>query len=123
MRRFRGNEERKENEMKKPNEFYVVAWTDFDPNAESVSCGFLSGLYSTLAKARKAVKNLVLDAAKDDMECYDKSNWMEVFGTEDAKEVAKMMTTIDQQEYIMAVREDGVESYYKIRKFDGNIVK
>lgn len=109
--------------MKKPNEFYVVAWTDYDPNTDSVSCGFLSELYSTLAKARKAVKNLVLDVAKDDMEGYDKSEWMEVFGTEDARELAKKMTTTDQREYIAAVREDGVESHYTIRKFDGSIVK
>ena len=109
---------------KKSNtEFYVVSWTDYDTDSNNISTGFLSELYPTLAKARAAVKNLVLTAAQEDMEAYNKDELKEVFGTEDPEIYAKTMITTDQKKYIVAERDTGVVMHYTIENFDSKFVK
>lgn len=103
-------------------EFYVVAWSDYDPNTESVTIGTLSEIYSTKQKARNAVMRLIVERAKDDMSVYDKSEWKSVFGTEDPKEVAAKSIRMNTGTYF-EVESETCRSQYTIDRFDFKFIK
>ena len=110
---------------KKPassTEFYVVAWSDYDPNEEAVATGTLSDIFSTKKKAQNAIMRCILERAKDDMSMYAKSEWKEIFGTEDPKEVAAKSIRVNTGTYF-EVESENCRSQYTIDKFDLKFIK
>ena len=111
---------------KKPassTEFYVVAWTDYAPDADDkVALGTLSDIFSTKKKAQNAIMRLILEGVKDDMSMYEKSEWKEVFGTEDPKEVAAKSIRENTGNFF-AVEREACRTLYTIDKFDLKFIK
>lgn len=110
---------------KKPSktEFFVVAWADYDQNSDDqLALGTIPDIFSTKKKAQNAVMRLILDQTKDDMAMYEKSEWKEVFGSEDPKEVATKSIRENTGNFV-AVEHETYRSLYTIDKFDFKFIK
>lgn len=110
---------------KKPSktEFFVVAWADYDQNSDDqLAVGTLSDIFSTKKKAQNAVMRLIVDQVTTDMEMYEKSEWKEVFGSEDPKEVAAKSIRENTGNFV-SVEHETYRSLYTIDKFDLKFIK
>ena len=116
-----GDNKRKNKAKAAPVEFYVVAWSEADLDAGTHDCGTLSTLYSTMAKARKAVMDDIEVVAKDTMDCYDADDLVDVFGTKSPKVLAKQMVDFDRNGLIIWSG-DGRKGYYYIAKYSTEFI-
>ena len=107
----------------KPNiEFYVVSWADYDHDAEILTSGTLSDIYSTQEKARAAIMRCIKDVAKDIADNYD--DWKEDFEVEDLNGLVGKMVLRDTGDFILTNNPDnGTEGHYTIQKFSTKYIK
>ena len=75
----------------KPVEFYVVSYANYDNDNRLLDGGTFASLYSTKEKAWKDIEESILDAAEAALDAYCEDEREEVFGTTDAKELARKM--------------------------------
>ena len=103
-----------------PTEFYVVSWAEKDDNNNSLTSGTFMDIYSTARKARNAVKATIVENMKDIIERHY-PDAVERFGTDDPKELARLMVVEDTAGYIKTEWE--TECQYIITKYSTKYIK
>ena len=74
---------------KKSNEAYFVAWAEYESDTGVMTSGVLGNIYATEEAARREVMRLLKETVQDEMDMYDESEWMEIFGSKDADEIVR----------------------------------
>lgn len=109
---------------KAKDEFYVVAWAEYDADHHFLTSGTLTGLYGTYGKARAEVQNLLEAVCKDVLEGYDRKEATEIFGMASAKELAKKSVVRDKKDGFVIAKhpELPIEYQYSIQKFSTRFI-
>lgn len=105
------------------DEFYVVAWADYEADGGYLTSGTLSGLFGTYKKARDEVQRLLEAVCDDVLDGYDRKDAIETFGTASAKELAKKSIVSERDGFIIAKNPDSdIEYQYSIKKFSTRFI-
>ena len=108
-------------------DIYTVSYATVDlDNPENCGSGAFMDIFSTKAKAVKAIKDDIETIAQDHLDLYDKKDWKSEFGVKSAKELAKKMLvrkTVDGMYFFYEDPVNAVSTEYTVTKYSTDYIK
>ena len=110
--------------MKNLKEIYVVSWADYDRDANVMTSGTCTDIFSTYEKARAMVENLIDQTIADDMYAFDEDEYENVYGTKDKAEIKRKFICKDTHDFVLVHNPNtDYENQYTITKYSLDFVK
>ena len=111
-------------DMKNLNEIYVVSWADLDADANVMTSGTCTDIFSSYEKARAMVESLIDQTIAEDMYAFDESEYEDIYGTKDKSEIKRKFVCRDTHDFIIVHNPNtDYENQYTIAKYSLGLVK
>jgi hypothetical protein len=110
--------------MKNLKNIYVVSWADLDANANVMTSGTCTDIFSSYEKARAMVESMIDQVVNDDMYAFDENDYEDVYGTKDKAAIKRKFICRDTHDFIIVQNPNtGYENQYTITKYSLEYVK